>query len=158
MIVHMFIYIWIKQTADSIKECGQNIKKGESMEEISIQHKHTPDCIEQCDYIHVHSDIIDAVNSEMPAEELLYDLADFYKVFADSTRIKILYVLMKSEMCVCDIAQVLNASQSAVSHQLRVLKQMQLVKFRREGKTIFYSLSDDHISGILSMGLEHIKE
>lgn len=114
--------------------------------------------VEQCEYIHVHKDIVDAVNNAMPDEELLYDLADFFKVFGDSTRIKILYVLMQSEMCVCDIAQLLNASQSAVSHQLRVLKQMQLVKFRREGKTIFYSLSDGHITTILSQGFEHIKE
>ena len=120
--------------------------------------KKQEDNIEQCEYIHVHKDIVDAVNSNMPDEELLYDLADFFKVFADSTRIKILYVLMRSEMCVCDIAQLLNASQSAVSHQLRVLKQMQLVKFRRDGKTIFYSLSDGHIATILSQGLDHIKE
>ena len=114
--------------------------------------------IDQCDFIHVHEDIVKAVNEHMPDEELLYDLADFFKVFADSTRIKILYVLMQSEMCVCDIAQLLNASQSAISHQLRTLKQMQLVKFRREGKTVFYSLSDGHIQTILCQGFEHIRE
>ena len=114
--------------------------------------------LEKCDFYCVHTDVIEAVNNSMPSEEVLYDLADFFKIFGDSTRIKILYVLMQSEMCVCDIAQLLNASQSAISHQLRVLKQMQLVKFRRDGKTIFYSLSDNHITTILSMGLEHIKE
>jgi len=116
------------------------------------------DSIEKCEFSCVHTEVVEAVNNIMPSEEILYDLADFFKVFGDSTRIKILYVLMQSEMCVCDIAQLLNASQSAISHQLRVLKQMQLVKNRRDGKTIFYSLSDGHISTILSTGLEHIKE
>ena len=116
------------------------------------------DKIEKCDSFCVHADVVDAVNNIMPSEELLYDLADLFKIFGDSTRLKILYVLMQSEMCVCDIAQLLNASQSAISHQLRVLKQMQLVKNRRDGKTIFYSLTDGHISSILSIGLEHIKE
>ena len=91
-------------------------------------------------------------------EEKLYELADFFKVFADSTRIRILYVLKSSEMCVCDIAQTLNMTQSAISHQLRILKQTKLVKNRREGKTIFYSLADDHITMILSQGIEHIEE
>jgi ArsR family transcriptional regulator len=91
-------------------------------------------------------------------EEALYDLADFFKVFGDTTRIKILYTLRKSEMCVCDIAGTLQMTQSAISHQLRILKQMDLVKSRREGKTIFYALSDDHIETILDMGLEHINE
>ncbi len=116
------------------------------------------DLIESCDYIHVHEDTITKVREEMPKEEVLYNLADFFKVFGDSTRIKILYVLLQSEMCVCDIGQLLNVSQSAVSHQLRLLKQMKLVKFRREGKIIFYSLSDSHIKTILSQGLEHISE
>lgn len=114
--------------------------------------------VEQCDYMHAHEDIIAEVNQKMPEEEKLYDLADFFKVFGDSTRIKILYVLMCSEMCVCDLAQVLNMTQSAISHQLRIIKQMDLVKNRRDGKTIFYSLSDDHIKDILSKGLEHIEE
>ena len=120
--------------------------------------KKKEDFAERCEYIHVHESVIAKVNEKMPAEEALYDLADFFKVFGDTTRIKILYVLMCSEMCVCDLAQSLNMTQSAISHQLRVLKQMDLVKNRREGKTVFYSLSDGHISGILSQGLEHIKE
>lgn len=111
-----------------------------------------------CEYIHIHQDIVDKVNENMPAEEVLFELAEFFKVFADSTRIKILYVLLQSEMCVCDIGQTLNISQSAVSHQLRVLKQMRLVKYRKEGKSIFYSLSDRHIEHILSQGIEHIME
>lgn len=114
--------------------------------------------IENCEYIHVHEEVVTDVLKAMPDEEVLYDLAEFYKVFADSTRIKILYVLLQSEMCVCDIGRILGVSQSAVSHQLRILKQMQLVKYRREGKTIFYSLSDGHIKTILSQGLEHINE
>ncbi|MDE6208571.1 MAG: metalloregulator ArsR/SmtB family transcription factor [Lachnospiraceae bacterium] len=94
----------------------------------------------------------------MPDDEMLYDLAEFFKVFADSTRIKIIYALSKSELCVCDISEILNVSQSAVSHQLRMLKQMKLVKYRREGKSIFYSLSDEHIEDIFNKGMEHICE
>ena len=94
----------------------------------------------------------------MPDEELLYDLAELYKVFGDTTRIKILYVLFESEMCVFDIAQLLNMSMSAISHQLRVLKTSSLVKYRRDGKTVFYSLADDHVRTIIGMGMEHIEE
>ncbi|HBN55345.1 MAG TPA: transcriptional regulator [Lachnospiraceae bacterium] len=95
---------------------------------------------------------------QMPAEEEIYYLAEFYKVFGDSTRIKILYVLLNRELCVNDIAQEISMSPSSISHQLRVLKQNRLVKFRREGKTIFYSLADHHVENILSQGLEHIEE
>lgn len=112
----------------------------------------------ECEDVLVHTDIVDSVSHNMPDEEMLYDLAEFYKVFADSTRIKMLYALSKAEMCVCDIAEILGVSQSAVSHQLRMLKQMKLVKYRREGKSIFYSLSDEHIESILSKGMEHICE
>lgn len=113
---------------------------------------------EGCDAFCTHADIIQKVNDNMPDEETLYDLAEFFKVFGDSTRIRILYVLFESEMCVCDIAELLNMTQSAISHQLRILKQMQLVKNRRDGKTIFYSLSDGHIESIINQGMEHIKE
>ena len=106
----------------------------------------------------VHEDVIAAVRSQLPPEELLYDLAELFKIFGDSTRIRILYALLESEMCVCDIAKLINASQSAVSHQLRVLKASKLVKFRREGKIVFYSLADDHVLSILSQGMEHIEE
>ena len=114
--------------------------------------------IERCDYIHAHEDIIAKVNETMPDEEILYDLAELFKIFGDSTRIKILYVLFESEMCVCDIAQLLNMNQSAISHQLRVLKQSKLVKYRRDGKTVFYSLADGHVRTILGQGMEHVAE
>lgn len=110
------------------------------------------------EYMHAHKETVDKVNRDMPDEELLYDLAELYKVFGDSTRIRILYVLFEAEMCVCDIAQVLSMTTSAISHQLKVLKQAHLVKYRREGKTVFYSLSDDHVRSILDQGLEHISE
>lgn len=125
--------------------------------EAITQHAYDTD-IEKCDLTCVHRDVVEKINDELPQEEILYDLAEFYKVFGDTTRIKILYILSKSEMCVCDISQVLGVTQSAVSHQLRMLKQMKLVKYRREGKQVFYSLSDHHIELILSQGLEHISE
>ncbi len=114
----------------------------------------TPHCAEG----HVHEPIVETVNASMPDEEILCDLAELYKMFGDSTRIKILYVLFEAELCVCDIAELLNMTQSAISHQLRVLKQAKLVKFRRDGKTVFYSLADDHVRTIINMGLEHLCE
>lgn len=108
--------------------------------------------------MHVHEDIVHKVNEQMPDEEILYDLAELFKIFGDSTRIKILYALFESEMCVCDIAQLLNMTQSAISHQLRSLKQSKLVKYRREGKTVFYSLADAHVRTIINQGLEHVEE
>ena len=114
--------------------------------------------VECCDVTCVHNQIIEAVKEKMPAEELLNELADFYQVFGDATRIKILCVLLRSEMCVCDLAEMLGMTQSAISHQLRVLKQMKLVKNRREGKTVYYSLADGHIQNIISQGMEHIME
>ena len=106
----------------------------------------------------IDADTAKEIEEKMPMEDELYELADLFKVFGDSTRIKILYVLYENEMCVYDIAAVLGMTQSAISHQLRVLKQMDLVKNRREGKTIFYSLADSHIVTILSQGLDHIEE
>ena len=114
--------------------------------------------IEKCEIVETHPEIVKAVNEQMPQEEILYDLAELFKVFGDSTRIKILYVLFESEMCVCDIAQLLSLSQSAVSHQLRLLKQSRLVKSRRDGKTVFYSLADDHVRTIIDQGKEHVEE
>lgn len=114
--------------------------------------------LERCEFIHVHEDVVEKVNQEMPEDEILYDLAELFKLFGDSTRIKILYVLFESEMCVCDIAQLLHMTQSAISHQLRALKQSKLVKYRREGKTIFYSLADGHVRTIINQGMEHISE
>lgn len=117
--------------------------------------EHKEEC---CEEMVVHENIINDVREQLPDEEMLYDLAELFKVFGDSTRIKILYVLLESEMCVCDIAALLNMTQSAISHQLRVLKQSQLVKFRREGKAIFYSLADEHVVTILSQGMDHVGE
>ena len=114
--------------------------------------------VERCDFSHVHQEIVDKVERTMPEDEILYDLAELFKIFGDSTRIKILYVLFESEMCVCDIAQLLGMTQSAISHQLRALKQSKLVKYRREGKTVFYSLADGHVRTILGQGMEHIAE
>ena len=114
--------------------------------------------LDHCDYMHVHEDIVAQVNETMPDEEILYDLAELFKIFGDSTRIKILYVLFEAEMCVCDIASLLGMSQSAISHQLRSLKQSKLVKYRREGKTVFYSLADSHVRTILDQGMEQVAE
>lgn len=114
--------------------------------------------VECCDFYQVHDDVVKAVKEKMPDEDELYDLAEIFKVFGDSTRIKILYVLFEQEMCVCDIAQLLNMTQSAISHQLKILKQSRLVKNRREGKAVFYSLADGHVRSIINQGLEHIKE
>ena len=114
--------------------------------------------VECCDFYQVHDDVVKAVKEKMPDEDELYDLAEIFKVFGDSTRIKILYVLFDQEMCVCDIAQLLNMTQSAISHQLKILKQSRLVKNRREGKAVFYSLADGHVRSIINQGLEHIEE
>lgn len=114
--------------------------------------------MEESAYLQVDEEMVNKVRETMPPEEEMQDLAEFYRVFGDATRLKILYVLLCSEMCVYDIANLIGMSQSAVSHQLRILKQMDLVKNRREGKTIFYSLADAHIVTILSQGLDHIEE
>lgn len=114
--------------------------------------------VPSCEFIHVHDDIVASVLSAMPNEGKLYKLSELYKLFGDPTRIKILYVLLKSEMCVCDIAKLLNMTTSAISHQLKLLKQASLVKFRRDGKTVFYSLADDHVKTIINNGMEHIEE
>ena len=111
-----------------------------------------------CDYMHVHADILNQVHSDMPDEESLFDLSELFKLFGDSTRIRILYCLFESEMCVCDIATLLKMTQSAISHQLRLLKNSKLVKYRRSGKSVFYSLADDHVRTIINQGMEHIKE
>jgi len=111
-----------------------------------------------CETVCIHDDVIDRVSRQMPPQERMKELADFYKVFADATRIRILCVLLESEMCVCDLAEVLEMTQSAISHQLRVLKQAKLVKNRRDGKTVYYSLADGHIQTIISQGMEHITE
>ena len=117
-----------------------------------------PNGVERCDEHCTHGEIIRRVEPDMPEEEKLYDLAELFKIFGDTTRIRILYVLFEAEMCVCDIAEVLSMTQSAISHQLRLLKQAKLVKNRREGKTVYYSLADDHVRTIIDQGMEHIEE
>jgi len=114
--------------------------------------------IERCDCDVIHEDIVNQVRDKMPQEESLYDLAELFKVFGDSTRIRILWALNEAEMCVCDIAVLLNMTQSAISHQLRVLRQATLVKNRKEGKVVYYSLDDNHIKHIFDQGLIHINE
>ena len=114
--------------------------------------------VETCEEKSIHPEQIDTVVKDLPPEETLFDLAELFKIFGDSTRIKILYVLFEAELCVCDIAAVLNRSQSAISHQLRTIKQARLVKNRREGKTVYYSLADDHVKTIIGMAIEHLEE
>lgn len=114
--------------------------------------------IECCDCNEIHEDLLKIVNDTMPEETELYDLAELFKVFGDSTRIRIIFVLFEAEVCVCDLAKVLNMTQSAISHQLRILKANKLVNSRREGKSVFYSLADGHVRTIIAQGREHIEE
>nr|WP_326126813.1 metalloregulator ArsR/SmtB family transcription factor [uncultured Oscillibacter sp.] len=114
--------------------------------------------VECCDFIHAHEEIVEKVRERLPGEDTLYDLTELFRIFGDSTRIRILYVLFEAEMCVCDIAALLGMTQSAISHQLRALKNARLVKSRREGKTVFYALADDHVKTIIDQGLEHVSE
>lgn len=109
-----------------------------------------------CDCSIIHQEVVDKVSRAMPQEETLYDLAELFKVFGDSTRIKILCALQEQEMCVCDIAALLGMTQSAISHQLRILKQARLVKYRRDGKVVYYSLDDEHVSNIFAQGFAHV--
>ena len=111
-----------------------------------------------CEQKHFHNDVCEQVCVDMPNEDTLFDVAELFKIFGDSTRIRILSALTKAEMCVCDICSVLNMTKSAVSHQLRILRQAKLVKNRRQGKEIFYSLDDDHVLSIINIALEHIAE
>ena len=114
--------------------------------------------VEHCEVHAVHKELVNRIGKEMPSEDELYDLAELFKVFGDSTRIKILFALFESEMCVCDIAETLNMTQSAISHQLKILKQSKLVGNRREGKSIIYYLADDHVRTIIAQGMSHISE
>ncbi|MCM1273309.1 MAG: metalloregulator ArsR/SmtB family transcription factor [Clostridium sp.] len=111
-----------------------------------------------CETVCVHDNLLKIVRETLPPETELYDLAELFKIFGDSTRIRILFVLFEVEVCVCDLAEALNMTQSAISHQLKILKQSKLVKSRREGKSIFYSLADDHVRTIIAQGCEHIEE
>lgn len=114
--------------------------------------------IQCCDEVVVHEELVKKYLDVAPDENELYDLAELFKVFGDSTRIRILYVLFEEEVCVCDIAEILGMTQSAISHQLKILKNGRLVKSRREGKQIIYSLADEHVRMIIAMGREHIEE
>ncbi len=114
--------------------------------------------IEKCSCNIIHNDIVEKVKKTLPKDEILYDLAEFFKVFGDSTRIKIICALFESEMCVCDLAALLNVSQSAISHQLKTLKSARLVKYRRDGKVIYYSLDDEHVKHVFDEGLRHVTE
>ena len=114
--------------------------------------------LDRTDCTVIHQEVVDAVREKMPDDELLLDLADCFKLFSDSTRLKILYALMEAEMCVCDISVLLGMTKSSVSHQLRVLKQSNLVKYRKAGRVIYYSLADDHVRTICKMGMEHVLE
>jgi ArsR family transcriptional regulator len=112
----------------------------------------------RCDCNAIHEDVVTSVRSAMPDDEALFDLAELFKVFGDSTRAKILCALFQSRMCVCDIAALLCMTKSAISHQLRVLKQAKLVKYKKEGKAVYYSLADDHVKNIFDQGFSHITE
>ena len=120
-----------------------------------MEDRYNVDC---CDAVFTHKEVLDKVTDHMPGEDTLYDLTELFRIFGDSTRIRILYVLFESEMCVCDIAALLGMTQSAISHQLKALKNARLVTSRRDGKTVFYALADDHVKTIIDQGLEHILE
>ena len=111
-----------------------------------------------CEINIIHQEKVDEVKKIIPKDDFIYDLAEFFKVFADSTRMKIIYALMENELCVCDISAIVGTTQSAISHQLRILKQSKLVKYRKEGKVVYYSLDDEHIHEIVKKGSEHIEE
>jgi len=114
--------------------------------------------VEKCEIHEVHVDKVREINAKMPDEDELYDLAELFKVFGDSTRIRILFALFEADICVCDLAETLNMTQSAISHQLRILKQAKLVNSRREGKSVIYYLADQHVRTIIDQGREHIEE
>ena len=111
-----------------------------------------------CEFMCVHADTVDRITSTMPDEDTLIDLSELFKVFGDSTRIKILYALLRSELCVCDLSKLVGMTSSAVSHQLKILRSAKLVSCRRDGKTVFYALADDHVTTIIRQGLEHVNE
>lgn len=112
----------------------------------------------KCDCLLIHEKTVDEVRAHLPTDEILSDLADLFKLFGDTTRVKILYLLFESELCVCDIAALLNMTQSAISHQLKILKLNKLVKYRRDGKVVFYSLADGHVRSIIAQGMDHLTE
>lgn len=130
----------------------------EKIEHLLHTEAELPDDLETCGFLHVHEDKVAEVQARLPDDETLLRLSDLFKIFGDGTRIRILYVLFEEEVCVCDLARLLGMTQSAVSHQLRILRNARLIKARRDGKTVFYSLADDHVRTLLSQGMEHISE
>lgn len=114
--------------------------------------------IEKCEITEVHDELLDKVRENMPPDDRLSELSELFKMFGDATRMRILFVLFEAEVCTCDLAAVLNMTSSAVSHQLSILRRAKLVKTRREGKAVFYSLADNHVRTIIKMGMEHIEE
>lgn len=114
--------------------------------------------LERCEYIYLHTDLVKKAQEALPDEEKQYDLAELFAMFADTTRIRILYALFESEMCVCDLANLLGMTQSAISHQLALLKRARLVRPRRDGRAVFYSLADSHVRTMLDQGMEHVNE
>ncbi|MGM9637480.1 MAG: ArsR/SmtB family transcription factor [Eubacteriales bacterium] len=129
----------------------------ETKEQASAEGKAT-DEIECCDYLCIHEDAVTEVQRNLPDEDTIFELAELYKIFGDHTRIRILCVLWEHELCVCDIAKLLSMTQSAISHQLRVLKSARLIKARRDGKTVFYSLADEHVQTLINCAIEHLRE
>jgi ArsR family transcriptional regulator len=134
-----------------LRQGGGLLEKEEGMNETEID-------LERCDCTVIHEDVISSVREKMPEEELLLELANTFKVFGDPTRVRILSALLHSEMCVCDIAALLGMTKSAISHQLRSLRQTKLVKYRRDGKVVYYSLDDEHVELIFEQGLAHVSE
>ena len=122
---------------------------------MEVKEKEIP---ELCECDEVHSDVVMKKREVMPSESTLYDLADFFKIFGDSTRMSILFAIDGEPMCVCDIAELLGMTKSAVSHQLKILRQSALITYRKSGKNVFYTLADDHVRDIIEKALEHIKE
>ena len=112
----------------------------------------------KCEIHEVHTELLKIINEKMPTDEKLFDLSELFKMFGDSTRMKILFVLFESEACTCDLAEVLKMTSSAISHQLKTLQRAKLVKNRRDGRTVYYSLADEHVRTIISHGMEHIEE
>ena len=132
--------------------------KDDRQKGVNIVMEYSDYSTEICDDVLVHEDLLKSIGEKMPCEEELYDLAELFKIFGDSTRIRILFVLFKSEACTCDLAAALNMTPSAVSHQLAILRRNKLIKSRREGKSVFYSLADNHVRTIISQGLNHLEE
>ncbi len=148
--MNRYSYKFKAKKQDHAKKCG--VPEGMEEEDLALND------VEHCEACEIHEDKIKQVTEHMPDEDELYDLAELFKIFGDSTRIRILYVLFESDVCVCDLAEMLHMNQSAISHQLKILKQAKLVTGRREGKSVIYSLADDHVRTIIDQGREHLEE